>query len=119
MDAGNTRELGFEMEHRAEIGLVAVQIGERASQQRKQLGLVVIGLGAKLDQLDEIRSRPGPAKTLPNSGKRILQHDFRERMEIRFPAPGDLNFRLEKQVELSGECALRPARAFGRGLDAA
>jgi hypothetical protein len=40
-------------------------------------------------------------------------------METRFPAPGDLDFRLEKKVELSGKRTLRSPRAFRRGLDAA
>jgi hypothetical protein len=40
-------------------------------------------------------------------------------MQIRFPAPCDLDLGFEKQIELSRERALRAPGAAGRGLDTA
>jgi hypothetical protein len=107
------------MEYRPQIRLVAVQVIECPSQQRKQLGLVMVGFRAKLDKLDEIGSRLSAAQGRTDPGEWVFQRNLGQRMEVLFPAPRDLNFGLEKQIEFAGKRALRPARALGRGLNAA
>ena len=79
----------------------------------------MIGFGAELDQLDEIGSGPGAAQILADAGERVLQRDFGERMQIRFPAARDLDFRFEKQIQFPSEGTLRAPGAFRRRLNAA
>ena len=59
MNAGNARQLGFEVRNGAQIGVVLIEIAERSSQQGEQFRLVMIALGANLDQLDEVSCRLG------------------------------------------------------------
>ena len=51
--------------------------------------------------------------------KGFLQHDFRQRVQIRFPAARDLDFRFEEQIELAGKRTFRAPGAPRDGLDAA
>jgi hypothetical protein len=52
-----------------------------------------------------------------NAGEWIKQGHFRERVQVRLPAPCDLNLRLEEKVELSGKRTSWAPRPAGRGLD--
>ena len=119
MHPGDARQLGFKMKEGAEIGVVRAQVGKSAAEKREKLRLVMIGLGAKLDELDKIRSGLGPPEIFANAAERIFQDDFCERMQVRFPAPRDLNFGFEKQIELSSEGALGASGTAGGSLDAA
>ena len=79
----------------------------------------MVGLGADLDQLDEIGRGLRPPKILTDAAKRIFQHNFRQRMQVRLPAARDLYFRFEEQIQLSGEWTLRAPGAPRDRLDAA
>src|SRR4051812_17252563 len=106
------------MRDRAQVRIIAVQITERAAQKRKQLRLVMIALGANLDQLDKV-SRSLSAKIIfPDTGERIFEDDFGESVERRFPAHDDRNFRFKKKIELARERSFRAARALGHRLNA-
>src|SRR3954452_3008405 len=45
---GDPRELGFEMQHRLQIRIVIVQVGESTTEQRKELRFMMIRLRAEL-----------------------------------------------------------------------
>ena len=80
MHARYPGQLGLEMKHGLESGIARAQISEGAPEQRKKLRLVMVGLGANFDQLDEIRRGLRPAKIFPDSTKWIPKRDFRQRM---------------------------------------
>lgn len=119
MHAGDARELGFEMEHRAEARILLAQISESAAEQREELGFVMIGLGADFDQLDKIRGGLRPPKIFTDAAKRIFQSNFRQRMQVRLPAPRDLYFHFEEEIQFAREWTLRAPSASSDGLDAA
>jgi hypothetical protein len=79
----------------------------------------MIALGANLNQFNKIRRSLRTQIIAANSGERIFQDDFRERMQIRFSASHDRNFSLEKQIEFSSKRTFLTSRAFGNGLNAA
>jgi hypothetical protein len=78
----------------------------------------MIALGANLNQLNKIGGSLRTQIIAANSGERIFQDDFRERMEIGFAAPHYRNFSLKKQIEFSGKRTFRTSRAFGNRLNA-
>jgi hypothetical protein len=79
----------------------------------------MIALGANLNQLNKIGSSLRTQIIAANSGERIFQDDFCERMQIGFAASHDRNFSLKKQIQLSGKRALLAACTFGDRLNAA
>ena len=56
----------------------------------------MIALGANLNQLNKIRGTLRTQIIAANSGERIFQDDFCERMQIGFTAPHDRDFSLKK-----------------------
>src|SRR5947208_16941846 len=79
----------------------------------------MIALGANLNQFNKIGGSLRPQIIAPNSGERIFQDDFCERVEIGFAASHDRNFSLKKEVEFSCKRTLLATRAFGDRLNAA
>src|SRR5215831_6173686 len=79
----------------------------------------MIALGANLDQLHKIRGTLRMQIITANSGERIFQDNFRERVQIGFAASHDRDFSLKKQVEFSGKRTFLAARAFRNRLNAA
>src|SRR6516164_1527533 len=79
----------------------------------------MIALGANLDQFNEICSTLRTQIIPANSGERIFQNDFGERVQIGFPASHDRDFGLKKQIELSGERTFLAARALCDRVNAA
>src|SRR2546423_6919227 len=75
--------------------------------------------GAQLDQFNKIGSRLGATIALPDPSKGTKQDCFGQCMQTRSAAALDLDFRLEKKIELARKNALWPARAFRDGLNAA
>ena len=94
--AGDTRQLSLEMRDRARRRVVCIEITESPAQQPEQFRLAMIALGANLNQLNKIRRSLRTQIIAANSGERIFQDDFRERMQIGFAASHDRNFSLEK-----------------------
>ena len=119
MHAGDAGEFRFEMRDRAQIRIVLVQITESPPEKCEQFGLVMIGFGANLNQLDKVRCRLGAQIIFANPAEGIFQRHFRKRVKIRFAAARDLDLHLKKQVKLAGKGTFRPARTFRDGLDAA
>jgi len=117
--AGDPRQLRFEMKDSAKVRIVRIDISEGAAQEREEFRLVVIRLGANLDELHEIRGGLCSPEIFANSAERIFQRDFRQRMQVCFPAARDLNFRFEKEIEFAGERTLRAPGAARDGLNAA
>jgi len=72
------------------------QIRDARRSNENSSGFVMIGFGAELDQLDEANARVR-RRFSRNAGERILQGNFGERMQIRFPARCDLDFPLPKK----------------------
>src|SRR4029077_16452615 len=99
--------------------IVCIEITESAAQEPKQFRLAMIALRANLNQLNKIRRSLRTQIIAANSGKRIFQNDFRERMQIGFAAPHDRNFSLKKQIQLSGKRAFLAAGAFCDRLNTA
>src|SRR5882672_47828 len=114
---GETRQLSLEMRARARRRVICIEITESPAQQPEQFRLAMIALGANLNQLNKIGGSLRTQIIAANSGERIFQDDFRERMEIGFATPHDRNFSLKKQIELSGKRTFRTSRAFGNGLN--
>jgi len=56
----------------------------------------MIALGANLNQLNKIRGSLRAQIIAANSGERIFQHNFRQRVQVGFAAPYNRNFRLKK-----------------------
>jgi hypothetical protein len=106
------------MRDRARRRVVCIEITESPAQQPEQFRLAMIALGANLNQLNKIGSSLRTQIIAANSGERIFQDDFRERMEIGFATPHDRNFSLKKQIEFSGKRTFRTSRAFGNRLNA-
>src|SRR3954452_253174 len=79
----------------------------------------MIALGANLNQFNKIGGSLRPQIIAPNSGERIFQDDFCERVEIGFAASHDRNFSLKKQIDFSRKRALLATCAFGDCLNAA
>src|SRR5947207_14394175 len=119
MHAGDPRQLRFEMKDGAKVRIVRIEISEGAAQEREEFRLMVIRLGANLDQLDKIRGGLCSPEIFSNSAERIFQHDLSQGMEVRFPAAHDLNFRFEKEIEFAGERTFRAPGATRDGLNAA
>ena len=119
MHAGDAGEFRFEMRDRAKIRIVLVQITESPPEECEQFGLVVIGFGANLNQLDKIRSGLGAQIILANPAEGIFQRHFRKRVKVGFAATRNLDLHLKKQIELTGKRTFRPARTFRDCLDAA
>ena len=94
--AGDTRQLSLEMRDRARSRVVCIEITESPAQQPEQFRLAMIALGANLNQLNKIGGSLRTQIIAANSGERIFQDDFRERMQIGFAAPHDRNFSLKK-----------------------
>ena len=94
MHARDSRQLGLEVRDRAQVWLIGIEITEGATQKPEQLRLVMIALGANLNQLDKIGCGLGAEIILPDTRKRIAQRDFGKGMEIRLPARrnGDIGF---------------------------
>ena len=116
---GDARQLRFEMRHRFQVRIVLVEIPKSALQQMKQLRLMMIRLGANLDQLNEVGRCLRAQMCFANTGKRIAQFYLGQGMQVRSAAASDLDFGLEKQVEFPREWTARAARSFCHGLDAA
>ena len=93
---GDTRQLSLEMRDRARRRVVCIEITESPAQQPEQFRLAMIALGANLNQLNKIRGSLRTQIIAANSGERIFQDDFRERMQIGFATPHDRNFSLKK-----------------------
>ena len=119
MDARDARQLGFKMRDRPQVWIVRVEVTEGAAQQREQFRLVMIALGANLDQLDEICGRLSPNVILPNTGEGILEDDLSQGMQRRFAAGCDRYLGFKEEIELAGEWRLGATGAFGHGLNAA
>src|SRR5439155_11596933 len=100
---GDTRQLSLEMRDRARRRVVCIEITESPAQQPEQFRFAMIALGANLNQLNKIGGSLRPQITTANSGERIFQNDFRERMEIGLATPHDRNFSLKKQIKFSGK----------------
>ena len=107
------------MQNGAQIRIAAVQISERAPQKREQLRFVMIGFGAQLDQLDKVGRGLRSPEIFADAAEWILEHNFCQRMQIRFAAARDLDFGFEKQIQLTRKRTFRAARAFRGRLDAA
>jgi len=116
---GETRQLRLEMRDRARRRVVCIEITESPAHQSEQFRLAMIALGANLNQLNKIRRSLRTQIIAANSGERIFQDDFRERMQIGFAASHDRNFSLKKQIQLSGKRAFLAACAFGDRLNTA
>ena len=101
------------------VRIMTIQIAKCAAKQFEQFGLAMIALGTEFDQFHEVGCCLGPRITASDSGERIAQDDFGQRVQIRFAAGCDLDFRFKKQVELSGKRTLQATRASRHGLDAA
>ena len=101
------------------IGIVRAEISESAAEQCKELRLVMIGLRADFDQLDEVGGGLRPAKIFTDTAKRIFQRNFRQRMQIRPPATSDLDFSFKEQIQFAREGTLRAPGAPSDGLDTA
>jgi len=115
---GDTRQLSLEMRDRARRWIVCIEITESPAQKSEQFRLAMIALGANLNQLNKIRRSLRTQIIAADSGERIFQDDFRERMQIGFATSYDRNFGLKKQIEFSGKRTFRTSRAFGNGLNA-
>lgn len=72
MDTGDSRQFRLEMRDGTKIRVVFVEITEGASQERKEFRLVMIPLGANLDQLDKVGGRLRTEIILADSGKWIF-----------------------------------------------
>ena len=79
----------------------------------------MIALGANLNQFNKICGALHTEIIAANSGERIFQDDFRERVQIGFAAPRDRNFGFKKQIQFSGKRAFLAACAPGHRLNAA
>lgn len=119
MHAGDSRQFGLEVRDRAQVWLIGIEITKGAAQKPEHLRLVMIALGANLDQLDKIGRGLGAKIILPDTRERIAQRDFGKGMEIRLPTRHDGDVGFEKQIQLAGKRTFRAARAFGHGLNAA
>src|SRR5437879_10711970 len=84
MDAGDPRELGFEMRNRAQVWIVGVEITKRPAQEREQFRFMMITLGANLDQLDKISRGLRAQIILADAGERIFEDDFGQSVQFRF-----------------------------------
>src|ERR1700731_1832327 len=107
------------MRDRAQVRIVDVQITKRAAQEREQLGLVMIALGANLNQLDKVSGGLSAKIILTDAGERIFEDNFGQGVQRRSPTCYHRNLGFEKQIELAGEWSFRAARAFGHRLNAA
>jgi hypothetical protein len=116
---GDTRQLSLEMRDRARRRVVCIEITESPAHQSEQFRLAMIALGANLNQLNKIRRGLRTQIIAANSGERIFQDDFRERMQIGFATSHDRNLSLKKQIELSGKRTFLTECAFGDRLNAA
>ena len=118
MYARDTRQLSLEMRDRARRRVVCIEITESPAQQSEQFRLAMIALGANLNQLDKLGGSLRTQIITANSGERIFQDDFRERVQIGFSTSHDRDFSLKKQIEFSGKRTFRTSRAFGNRLNA-
>ena len=107
------------MRNRARRRIICIEITERPAQQSEQFRLAMVALGANLNQLNKIRRSLRTQIIAANSGKRIFQDDFGERVQIRFTAPHNGNFSLKKQIQFAGKRTFRSPRAFDDRLNAA
>lgn len=119
MHAGNARELGFKMRDRAQVRIVDVKITKRAAQEREQFRLVMIALGANLNQFDKVSGSLGAKVIFPDADERIFENDFGQGVQRRFATCYYRNFRFEEKIEFAGEWSFRTAGAFSHGLNAA
>ena len=117
--ARDTRQLSFEMRDCACIRIVCIEITESPAQQSEQFRFAMITLGANLNQFNEVGGSLRAQIIAANSGERIFQNDFRERVEIGFAAAHDRNFSLKKQIEFPCKRTLLAACSFGDRLNAA
>ena len=117
--AGDARQLSLEMRYRARRRVGCIEITESPAQKPEQFRLAMIALGANLNQLNKIGGSLRAQIIAANSGERIFQDDFRERMKIGFAASHDRNFSLKKQIEFSRKRTFLATRTFGYRLDAA
>src|SRR5438045_9384597 len=90
------------MKDGAKVRIVRIEISEGAAQEREEFRLMVIRLGANLDQLDKIRGGLCSPEIFSNSAERIFQHDPSQGTEDRFPAAHDLIIRSEKEIDAAG-----------------
>ena len=79
---------------------------------------MMIALSANLNQLNKISGSLHAEIIAANSGERIFQDDFCERVKIGFAASHERNFSLKKQIEFACKRAFLAARAFGDRLNA-
>src|SRR5262245_35320616 len=106
------------MRDRARCRIISIEITESSPQQHKQVRFSMVSLRTNLNQFDKISCRLCPQIVAADSGERVSQHNFSERVQIGFPASYDGNFSFKKQIQLSGERTFRSARAFGDCLNA-
>src|SRR6266404_3632609 len=118
MHAGDPRELGFEMRNRTQVWIVGVEVTKRPAQEGEQLRLVMITLGATLDQLDKISRGLGAQIIFADTGERIFEDDFGQRVQCRFATCYHRDFGFKEKIELAGEWSFGAARAFGHRLNA-
>ena len=103
-----TRQLGFEMSHRAQVRVPRVEKTKGALQQMEKLRHRMFRLGADVDQFHKVRSRLHAEIIFADAAKRIAQYRLCQSMQIRLPATLDLNLDFEKKSSL-------PAKTlFGR-----
>ncbi len=119
MHAGDAGELELEMGERARGGFFFAQESEGALQEREELRFIVIGLGADLDQLDEVGRDLHARVAGADAGEGIREHDFAQGVQIGFPAAHESDLGFVEEIELARERALRAARAFGHGAHGA
>src|ERR1700692_834796 len=106
------------MRDRAQVRVVGVEITKRTAQEREQLRLVMIALGANLNQLDKVSGRLSAKIICPDAGERIFEDHFGQSVQRRFAARHDRDLRFEKKIELAGEWSFGAARPFGYRLNA-
>ena len=79
----------------------------------------MIALGTNLDQLDKVSGGLSTKIVFANARERILYQHFGQSMQSRFSTWHNRDFRLEKEIELTGKWSFRPACAFRYRLNAA
>lgn len=117
VEAEEAGELLFEVEHGAQVRVVGFQVIEPASEQGRQVWNGGGGFGYVFEQLDEVGSGehagPGGAQTEAVAG----DVSFAKRVQVGPPTGCIRDVGAEKEIEPTGQRALRAEGPFGHGFD--
>jgi hypothetical protein len=110
-------EFGFEMEQSSETRSGSVDVVERPEQQIVKRRVRVLRFDRCFEKLATVSREQGGVVIFSQPFAPIPDGNFAKTVEFTPPGMGEIDFRLEKEIEFTCKGAFRTKGTFGDGFD--